>query len=173
MANARRLSHSIVIQQKANGRLVPLISGPQWKGIEEVAECLLDNLGRGVPYKRLLEAIGRKSDNYATRNLLRQYVSKLREMLLARKSPYFVAVIKEVGYCLCELAKNPRYTASTWDDGASEMGRNVRRLRIAAGLTQAALAKRCGVHRTHLNRVERGYAMPTVPTLKRLRKPCK
>jgi DNA-binding XRE family transcriptional regulator len=86
-------------------------------------------------------------------------------MLLASDSPYFVAVIKEVGYGLCEIAKNPRR-----DDGALEMGRTVRQLRIAAGLTQTALAKRSGMDRTHLSRLERDRLMPTLPTLKRLAK---
>jgi DNA-binding XRE family transcriptional regulator len=170
MANGRRLS-LITVQRKANGRLVPLITGRRWNKLEAVAECLLDNLGRGVPYNRLSKAIGRKSDNVSSRHLLRQYVSTLREMLLASDSPYFVAVIKEVGYGLCEIAKNPRHGASIRrDDGASETGKAVRQLRIAAGLTQTALAKRCGMDRTHLNRLERGYAVPTIPTLKRLAK---
>ena len=111
MANSRRLP-LITIQRKANGRLVPSIDGHYPDGargqLEAVAECLFNNLGRGVRYQRLLTVIGRKSDNPTSRHLLRQYISMLREMLLASKSPYFVAVIKEVGYCLCELEKNPR-----------------------------------------------------------------
>jgi DNA-binding XRE family transcriptional regulator len=171
MANGQRHALSIAVQQKANGRLVPLISGRRWNKLEAVAECLFDNLGCGVPYKRLLGVIGRNSDNPTNRHLLRQYISTLRDMLLASNSPYHIAVIKEAGYCLCELVKNPRHTASVpKDDGASEMGKNVRHLRIAAGLTQTALAKRAGMDRTHLNRLERGYAVPTIPTLKRLAK---
>jgi DNA-binding XRE family transcriptional regulator len=170
MANGRQLP-VIAIQRKANGRLVPLISGRQWNKLEAVAECLFDNLGRGVPYKRLLTVIGRKSDDASSRHLLRQYISTLREMLLADNSPYFVTVIKEVGYGLCELAKNPRHTVSVRrDDGASETGKTVRQLRIAAGLTQTALAKRAGMDRTHLNRLERGRLIPTLITLKRLAK---
>jgi ribosome-binding protein aMBF1 (putative translation factor) len=67
-----------------------------------------------------------------------------------------------------ELVKNPRSVRR--DEGASEMGRRVRQLRIAAGLTQTALAKRSGMDRTHLSRLERGRLMPTFPTLKRLAK---
>jgi hypothetical protein len=40
-------------------------------GLPAATERLLDNLGRGVTYKRLLEAIGRKSDNPSSRHLLR------------------------------------------------------------------------------------------------------
>jgi hypothetical protein len=102
----------IAIQRKAYGRLAPTIDGHYPDGargqLEALAECLFDNLGRGIPYKRLLAVIGRRSDNPTSRHLLRQYISMLREILLSSKSPYFVAVIKEVGYCLCELEKNPR-----------------------------------------------------------------
>jgi DNA-binding XRE family transcriptional regulator len=139
--------------------------------IEAVAECLLDNLGRGVSYKRLITVIGRESDNPSSRHLLRQYLSVLREMLLASKSPYFIAVIKEAGYVLCEMTKNPRHTVSIRrDEGAAEIGRNVRRLRIAAGLSQTALAKRSGLDRSHLSRLERGRLTPTLLTLRRLAK---
>jgi len=140
----RNIPSSIAIQRKANGRLVPLINGRRWNKLEAVAECLFDNLGRGIPYKRLLETIGRKSHNATSRHLLREYMSTLREMLRASNSPYFIAVIKETGYCLCELV-NPRHTVSVRrDEGASEIGRKVRHLRVAAGLTQTALAKRSG-----------------------------
>src|SRR5690242_1713627 len=142
MANGRRYAFSVAIHRKANGRLVPLISGPRWNKLEAVAACLFDNLGRGIPYRQLLDVIGHKSDNPSSRHLLRQYISTLREMLLASDSPYHIAVIQEVGYCLCELAKKPRRSVSApRDEGASEMGKNVRHLRIAAGLTQTALAK--------------------------------
>jgi DNA-binding XRE family transcriptional regulator len=163
---------TLAIQRKANGRLVPSVSGGKSAAnqIEAVAECFLDNLGRAVSYKRLVTLIGRKSDNPTSRHLLRQYISVLREMLLNSNSPYIIAVAQDVGYCLCELAKNPRHTASIPRDDASEVGRKVRQLRIAAGLTQTKLARQCGMDRTHLNRVEGGYAMPTIPTLKRLAK---
>jgi DNA-binding XRE family transcriptional regulator len=85
-------------------------------------------------------------------------------MLLASNSPYHIAVIKEAGYCLCELAKNPRRTASVpKDDGALEMGKNVQRVRFAAGLTQTALAERAGMNRTHLCRLEGGRRCPHYP----------
>jgi DNA-binding XRE family transcriptional regulator len=167
----RDIPSSIAIQRKANGRLVPLINGRRWNKLEAVAECLFDNLGWGISYKELLETIGRKSDNSTSRHLLREYVSTLREMLRASNSPYFIAVIKETGYCLCEVVKNPHHTVGIRrNDGASETGRKVRQLRVAAGLTQTALAKRSGMDRTHLSRLESGRLIPTVPTLKRLAK---
>jgi len=135
---------------------VPSISGGDSAAgqIEAVAECLFDNLGRGVSYKRLVNIIGRKSENASSRHLLRQYVSVLREMLLASKSPSSIAVIKDTGYVLCEMVKTPLLSSSARsDEGAVEMGRKVRQLRIAAGLTQTALAKRAGMDRTHLSRL--------------------
>jgi hypothetical protein len=102
---------TIAIQRKANGRLVPSVSGGKSSAnqIEAVAECLLDNLGRAVSYKRLVAVIGRRSDNSSSRHLLRQYVSVLREMLVADDVPYVITVAQEVGYALCEVAKNPRH----------------------------------------------------------------
>jgi len=45
------------------------------------------------------------------------------------------------------------------------VGRNVRRLRIAAGLTQAGLAERMGVDRAYVSGLELGQRNPTVLTL--------
>jgi transcriptional regulator with XRE-family HTH domain len=51
------------------------------------------------------------------------------------------------------------------DDVRLMVGRNVRRLRIAAGLTQAALAERMGVDRGYVSGLELGQRNPTVVTL--------
>ena len=45
------------------------------------------------------------------------------------------------------------------------VGRNVKRLRIAAGLTQAALAERMGVDRAYVSGLELGQRNPTIVTL--------
>ena len=45
------------------------------------------------------------------------------------------------------------------------VGRNVRRLRIAAGLSQAELAVRMGVDRAYISGLELGQRNPTVVTL--------
>lgn len=45
------------------------------------------------------------------------------------------------------------------------VGRNVKRLRIAAGLTQASLAERMGVDRAYVSGLESGQRNPTVVTL--------
>ncbi len=51
------------------------------------------------------------------------------------------------------------------DDVRFMVGRNVKRLRIAAGLTQAALAERMGVDRAYVSGLELGQRNPTVVTL--------
>jgi len=45
------------------------------------------------------------------------------------------------------------------------VGENVRRLRIAAGLSQAELAARMGVDRSYVSGLEQGQRNPTIVTL--------
>jgi hypothetical protein len=128
----------IAILRDATGRLALFINGQRsdrgGQGQLGMLACLLDNLGRAVPYKRLVAVIGRKSDNSSTRHLLRQYMSMLRVMLLANKAPFVIATIHEVGYALCEIAENPRHTSRIRrSNGVSRLGKNVRHWRIAAG----------------------------------------
>lgn len=52
-------------------------------------------------------------------------------------------------------------------DGA-RLGRRLRALRLEAGLTQAELAKRTGIHRPNIARVEAGRHTPSLETLARL-----
>jgi DNA-binding XRE family transcriptional regulator len=49
-----------------------------------------------------------------------------------------------------------------------KLGRRVRELRLAAGLTQAELARRTGIHRPNIARVEAGRHTPSLETLARL-----
>jgi transcriptional regulator with XRE-family HTH domain len=51
------------------------------------------------------------------------------------------------------------------DDVRLTVGRSVRRLRLAAGLTQAALADRMGVDRAYVSGLELGQRNPTIVTL--------
>jgi transcriptional regulator with XRE-family HTH domain len=44
----------------------------------------------------------------------------------------------------------------------------LRRVRLAAGIHQCALAKRAGVSVSRLSTYERGWQMPSLPTAKRL-----
>lgn len=51
---------------------------------------------------------------------------------------------------------------------ASAFGRRLREVRSAKDMTQEALAEAAGLHPTFVSNVERGYRVPTVPTLMRL-----
>ena len=102
----------IAIPRDVTGRLALFINGQRsdrrGQGQLALLACLLDNLGRAIPYRRLVTVIGRKSDNWSTRHLLRQYMLVLREILLANKAPFVIATVQDVGYALCEIAENPR-----------------------------------------------------------------
>ena len=162
----------IAILREASGRLALFINGQRVnvrRGQVQLAllACLLDNLGRAVPHRRLFTVIGRKSDNWSTRHLLQQYMSMLRELLLANKAPVVIATVHDVGYALCEIAENPRHTSN---NGVSRLAKTVRHWRIAAGLTQTAVAKQSGVNRSYLSHLESGRRNPTLATLERLAK---
>lgn len=45
------------------------------------------------------------------------------------------------------------------------VGKQVRKYRRLAGMTQDALAERCGIYRTYLSRIEHGGANPTLSVL--------
>ncbi len=51
------------------------------------------------------------------------------------------------------------------EDVRRMVGRNVQRLRIEAGLSQAALAERMGVDRAYVSGLELGQRNPTIVTL--------
>ena len=162
---------SIAILRDATGRLALFINGQRsdrgGQGQLALLACLLDNLGRAIPYKRLFTVIGRTSDNGYSRHVLRQYMLILREILLANKAPFVIATVHDVGYALCEIAENPRHTSN---NGVSRSAKTVRHWRIAAGLTQTAVAKQSGVNRSYLSHLESGRRNATLATLQRLAK---
>lgn len=49
-----------------------------------------------------------------------------------------------------------------------KLGKRIRELRLAAGLTQAELARRTGIHRPNIARVEAGRHTPSLETLARI-----
>ncbi|MES0863742.1 helix-turn-helix transcriptional regulator [Ruegeria sp. SCPT10] len=51
------------------------------------------------------------------------------------------------------------------------VGRNLKKYRKEAGLSQEGLALECGLHRTYVSGVERGVRNPTVVVLEQLSKP--
>ena len=48
------------------------------------------------------------------------------------------------------------------EDVRGTIGRNVRRLRQEAKLTQDAVSEQCGIYRTYLSRIEHGTANPSI-----------
>ena len=81
-----------------------------------------------------------------------------------------IAVARDVGYCLCTMAGEPRPTATGKITTLPELGRNLQRVRTAAGLTQTTLAKRSGIHRSYVSGLEAGRRNPIAVTLQRLAK---
>lgn len=49
-----------------------------------------------------------------------------------------------------------------------QFGRVVRRRRLAAGISQEALAASAGLHRTHVGLLERGLRMPSILVAKKV-----
>jgi DNA-binding response OmpR family regulator len=84
--------------------------------------CLHPNLGRVVPYRQLLNALGyNPARRGAQKHLLRQYMLLIKTMLSVHKVPYVLAVAHNVGYGLCELADK---------NMASSRARTANRLRV-------------------------------------------
>lgn len=52
--------------------------------------------------------------------------------------------------------------------GRARVARNVRRLRVAAGLPQDAFAVDAGLDRTYVSRIERELENPTIDTLEKM-----
>lgn len=53
-------------------------------------------------------------------------------------------------------------------EAAVEFGRRLRLARVAIGLSQMALAERCGLHFTYISSVERGQRNVSLETIVRL-----
>jgi transcriptional regulator with XRE-family HTH domain len=52
-------------------------------------------------------------------------------------------------------------------DVRQTLGKNMRRIRVAAGLSQDEIAVRMGVEQTYVSGLERGIRNPTLTTLER------
>ena len=136
------------------------INGRHVRGNSQTVLALLarlfDNLGTVIPYEDLCLLIGHKSANSAANHVLRQYTAWLRDVLIANKAPYVITVARGVGYALCKMAGEPRLTATSRSATLPQLGRNLQRVRTAAGLTQTALAKRSGTDRSYVSGLEAG-----------------
>ncbi|HMZ35849.1 MAG TPA: helix-turn-helix transcriptional regulator [Leptospiraceae bacterium] len=54
------------------------------------------------------------------------------------------------------------------DKMAAHLAENVKRLRTKDGISQTELAKKVGIHLTHMNRIEKGKYLPSLDTVARL-----
>jgi transcriptional regulator with XRE-family HTH domain len=64
-----------------------------------------------------------------------------------------------------------RTTSTSWEDYVRDLGHELQRLRVAAGLSQEGLAYRAGITRAHYQQLEKGSshtARPANPSLKTL-----
>jgi DNA-binding XRE family transcriptional regulator len=75
----------------------------------------------------------------------------------------------------CQLTAETAHAAFGMGDGygdiaidGEKLGARLRELRLAAGLTQAELARRTGIHRPNIARVEAGRHTPSLETLARI-----
>ena len=143
MPKKPRPSHpGLEILRVGTGELILLINGRHVLGNQTMLALLarlFDNLGTVIPYEQLCLSIGHKSANWAATHVLRQYISWLRNQLIATKAPYAITVAREVGYALCKMAGEPRLTGTSRSATLPQLGRNLRRVRTAAGLTQTSL----------------------------------
>lgn len=51
---------------------------------------------------------------------------------------------------------------------AAAFGKRVRQIRLDKGMTQETLAEASGLHPTFISNLERGYRVPTLPTVLRV-----
>ena len=54
------------------------------------------------------------------------------------------------------------------EDIRQRLGTNVKRLRVATGLSQEAFADLAGIHRTYISDIERGARNPTITVVNRI-----
>jgi DNA-binding response OmpR family regulator len=79
------------------GRRVPM--GKKGKG---VLMQLHKEMGRIVPHDKLRSIIGRKDGDM---HALRVHIVRINRILVDRRLPLAVAVVRGVGYALCEIAR--------------------------------------------------------------------
>ncbi len=84
-----------------------------------------------------------------------------------------VLQLESGGICQLTIASVQASASSTYGQGdiaidGERLGARLRKLRLEAGLTQAELARRTGIHRPNIARVEAGRHTPSLETLARI-----
>jgi DNA-binding XRE family transcriptional regulator len=69
---------------------------------------------------------------------------------------------------LHRYGKNARYVVDAVEYATWSIGRDLRRQRLAAGLTQAEVARRAGIRVETLSRLENARGNPTVATVSKI-----
>ncbi len=66
---------------------------------------LYQYLGQVVSYERLCRMLGYQSATSAHVHTIQQYIGSINKMLAEHNAPYVVAVARDLGYALCEVAE--------------------------------------------------------------------
>ncbi len=67
-----------------------------------------------------------------------------------------------------KVVQNPRVEQELAGDLAFQVGRQIERARLAANMTQQALAKKVGTHQSSIARAESGAALPSLSFLQKI-----
>ena len=67
---------------------------------------LYERIGRVVPYDMLAQLLGYQSASEKSMHLLRQHVVIVRKLLAKYNAPCALVVSQEIGYGLCEIARD-------------------------------------------------------------------
>ncbi len=99
--------------------------------------------------------------------------SEIKSITIDPSATRAVLQLESGGICQLTIASVQASTSTTNGHGdiaidGERLGARLRELRLAAGLTQAELARRTGIHRPNIARVEAGRHTPSLETLARI-----
>lgn len=118
----------------------------------------------------LKRPVNKSDDNSEVASITLADDARTASITLASGAQFVVRADEVVGRAAAGLLSSANGSSGTNGgvvDGA-RLGAKLRALRLAAGLTQAELARRTGIHRPNIARVEAGRHTPSLETLARL-----
>lgn len=118
----------------------------------------------------LKRPVNKSDDNSEVASITLADDARTASITLASGAQFVVRADEVVGRAALGLLSSANGSSGTNGgvvDGA-RLGAKLRALRLAAGLTQAELARRTGIHRPNIARVEAGRHTPSLETLARL-----
>jgi len=125
----------------------------------------VDGPGFGIEV-RLVSRDGKR----LRRALLRDFYQKIHPWLKGLKEGFQPTA--QLDHVACGVIRSKRAMVGIriFREGESqELGSEIRKLRLKAGLSQEELAQRIGIQRTHLSDIERGIYRPKAETLNDIR----